>query len=61
MPVLVGDALIGKVDPYFDRENGRLYMTTYEGVGENDMVVSALEKFAQSLGARELTITTAER
>ncbi|MFB4161281.1 DNA glycosylase AlkZ-like family protein [Geomicrobium sp. JSM 1781026] len=61
MPVLVGDTLIGKVDPYFDRANGRLYMTTYEGVGENDMVVSALEKFAQSLGARELTITTAER
>ncbi|EZH65346.1 hypothetical protein DH09_17090 [Bacillaceae bacterium JMAK1] len=57
MPVLVDDQLIGRVDPWLDREKRVLHVRSFEGVAKLPRVQEALRSFAERLGASDVNVT----
>ncbi|QQG48493.1 MAG: YcaQ family DNA glycosylase [archaeon] len=65
LPILDGDRLIGRVDPYFDREAGRLIVKAVhaeEGAPRDRKTAArvrgAVDSLAESLGASKVDFTT---
>nr|WP_239575650.1 crosslink repair DNA glycosylase YcaQ family protein [Geomicrobium sediminis] len=56
MPVLVDDQLIGRIDPWLDREKRVLHVRSFEGVAQQPRVRIALHAFAERLGAQDIHV-----
>lgn len=56
MPVLVDDQLIGRIDPWLDREKQVLHVRSFEGVVQQPRVGMALRAFAERLGAQDIHV-----